>query len=58
MNDAERIVLCMRWGSKYGPEYVDRLYGMVRRHLQGDFRFVCLTDDARGVRSEVTCLPR
>jgi hypothetical protein len=53
----ERFVLCMKWGTKYGPEYVDRLYGMVRRHLRGDFRFVCLTDDGRGVRREVECLP-
>ena len=29
-----RVVLCMKWGTKYGPEYVNRLYGMVRRHLQ------------------------
>ena len=58
MSDAadERIVLCMKWGTKYGPEYVNRLYGMVRRHLGGEFRFVCLTDDAQGVRSEVQCL--
>jgi hypothetical protein len=53
---AQRIVLCMKWGTKYGPEYVNRLYGMVRRHLTGEFRFVCLTDDASGVRAEVQCL--
>ncbi len=47
----------MKWGTKYGPEYVDRLYGMVRRHLSGPLRFVCLTDDATGVRPEVECLP-
>ena len=52
-----RTVLCMKWGTKYGPEYVNRLYAMVRRHLAGDFRFVCLTDDASGVRAEVQCLP-
>jgi len=52
-----RVVLCMKWGTKYGSEYVNRLYAMVRRHLSGDFRFVCLTDDANGVRSEVQCLP-
>jgi hypothetical protein len=57
MNGSDRIVLCMKWGTKYGAEYVDRLYAMVRRHLSGDFRFVCLTDDSRGVRSEVQCLP-
>jgi len=54
---AQRVVLCMKWGAKYGPEYVDRLYGMVRRHLRGDFRFVCLTDRAEGIRAEVECLP-
>lgn len=45
----------MKWGTKYGPEYVNRLYGMVRRHLSGEFRFVCLTDDPLGLRSEVEC---
>ena len=52
-----RVVLCMKWGTKYGPEYVNRLYAMVRRHLRGDFEFVCLTDNDEGVRSEVRCLP-
>lgn len=54
---SERVILCMKWGTKYGPEYVNRLYGMVRRHLRGDFRFVCLTDDGNGVRPEVECFP-
>ena len=53
----QRHVLCMKWGTKYGPEYVNRLYAMVRRHLGGEFSFVCLTDDAAGVRPEVRCLP-
>lgn len=53
----QRHVICMKWGHKYGPEYVNRLYAMVRRHLSGDFQMVCLTDDARGIRPEVRCLP-
>ena len=53
----QRHILCMKWGTKYGPEYVNRLYAMVRRHLQGDFNFVCLTDNAQGIRPEVQCLP-
>ena len=52
-----RHILCMKWGDKYGPEYVNRLYAMVRRHLRGDFKFVCLTDSSAGIRAEVTCLP-
>jgi hypothetical protein len=56
-NQRQRHILCMKWGTKYGPEYVNRLYGMVRRHLTGDFNFVCLTDNSEGVRPEVQCLP-
>jgi hypothetical protein len=52
---SERTILCMKWGTKYGAEYVNRLYAMVRRHLSGDFRFVCLTDNSQGIRSEVVC---
>jgi len=56
-NRSQRFVMCMKWGTKYGPEYVNRLYGMVARHLKGPFRFVCLTDDSLGVRPEVECFP-
>jgi hypothetical protein len=41
-------VLCTA-GHKYGPEYANTLYSMVRRHLL-PFRFVCLTDDARAAQ--------
>ena len=57
MSGPPRTILCMKWGSKYGPEYVNRLYGMVRRHLRGDFHFVCLTERSQGIRAEVQCLP-
>ncbi len=50
-------VICIKWGSKYGPHYVNRLYGMVSRHLTPPFRLVCFTDDQAGIRSEVECLP-
>ena len=53
----QRHIICMKWGTKYGPEYVNRLYAMVRRHLTGHFNMVCLTDDNTGIRSEVQCLP-
>jgi len=53
----DRVILCMKWGSKYGPEYVNRLYAMVARHLRGPFKFVCLTDRSEGIRAEVQCLP-
>ncbi|WP_437201219.1 hypothetical protein [Planctomicrobium sp. SH664] len=50
-------VLCMKWGTAYSSEYVNRLYASVKRNLTGPFRFVCLTDDPTGIRSEVECHP-
>jgi hypothetical protein len=47
----------MRWGDRYGPDYVNRLFAMVARHLTLPHRFVCLTDDAGGIRPEVECRP-
>ena len=42
-------VLCIKWGRKYGPDYVNRLHSMVRRHLHRPFRFVCLCDETEGI---------
>jgi len=43
----------MKWGTKFGPEYVNRLYSMVRRNLSINYRFVCFTDDSTGLRDEI-----
>ena len=50
-------ILCMKWGTLYGPDYVNRLYAMVARNGTGPFRFICLTDDSDGIRDEVACYP-
>ncbi len=47
----------MKWGTLYGPEYVNRLYNMVKRNLSYDFQMVCFTDNAEGIRDEVRCFP-
>ncbi len=52
-----RQILCMKWGTLYGPEYVNRLYAMAAANLTGAVRMVCLTDDPSGIRPEVQCLP-
>lgn len=46
----------MKWGTLYGAEYVNKLYGSVKNRLQGEFRFVCLTDNPSGIRAEVECM--
>jgi len=50
-------VICMKWGTLYGPHYVNRLYRMTARNLSRPFRFVCFTDDARDLRPEVETAP-
>jgi hypothetical protein len=50
-------VLCIKWGTKYGSEYVNRLYQGVSKHLSQPFRFVCLTDDADGIDAAVDVAP-
>lgn len=50
-------VLCMKWGTAYGSDYVNRLHGMVSRHLTRPFRFVCLTDDPSGIDDAIECRP-
>lgn len=52
-----RYVLCMKWGTKYGAEYVNRLYNMVKRHCTLDFQMVCLTDNAEGIHPDIVCHP-
>jgi hypothetical protein len=52
--DGKLTVLCVRFGNKYGREYVERLRNMVSRHMTIPYEFACLTDDQHtieGVRT-------
>jgi tetratricopeptide (TPR) repeat protein len=58
--DSEMLsVICVKWGTKYGPEYVLRLFAGVSRNLSLPFKFVCFTDDVSGLEQEegIHCLP-
>lgn len=50
-------VVCMKWGDKYGSEYVNRLYNMVERNLTLPFKFVCFTDNSSGINPKVEVRP-
>ena len=54
ISDTAITVLCVRFGTRYGREYVERLRNMVSRNLTLPYQFVCLTDDRHpieGVRN-------
>ena len=49
-------IFTFKWGTKYGPEYVNRLYGSLLRHISVPFNFTCITDDTTGLRKEIKTL--
>lgn len=53
----DRIVLCMKWGTLFPPDYVNVLYNACRGAISGPFRFVCLTDDADGFQDGIEAFP-
>ncbi|HEY8187883.1 MAG TPA: hypothetical protein VIF64_17565 [Pyrinomonadaceae bacterium] len=46
-------VVCLKWGTKYDCDYVNRLYSMVERNLSVSHRFICLTDDPAELHPEI-----
>lgn len=49
-------VICVKWGDKFRPDFVNRLYTMVDRNLTLDFKFYCYTDDREGIRDQVNII--
>lgn len=47
----------MKWGTRYGAEFVNRLNASIQRNTQRPTRLVCFTDDETGVNPEVQCEP-
>jgi hypothetical protein len=52
-----QTVICLKWGDRYGPEYVNKLYRMVAANTQRPLRFVCITDDTSGIDPGVDTMP-
>lgn len=45
----------MKWGIKYGLDYVNCLYNMVKCYIIVDFKMVCLMDCIDGIDFVVQC---
>lgn len=56
-------VVCWKWTpapnyrSTFAPETVNTLQRMVGRHFRRPHRFICVTDDARGLNPSIETLP-
>jgi hypothetical protein len=44
---------CLKWGIKYSPEYVNRLFKSLKNHYKNKFNFHCLTENSNGLDSDI-----
>ena len=52
-----QTVACMRWGTLYPPDYVNRLYRGVIRNVSRPTRFLAFTDDPSGLEAGIEPRP-
>lgn len=50
-------VACLKFGNKYGPIYVNRLFYAVKRNLTLPFNFFCFTEKPGGIHKDVNIIP-
>jgi hypothetical protein len=53
----KNYLLCLKHGTKYSPDYVNRLYNMVERNCTVPYEFVCLTDNTDGLHPKIKTIP-
>lgn len=47
-------VVCLKWGTKFGPEYVNNLFAGILRHSSVPVTLHCFTDDPTGINVKGT----
>lgn len=50
-------IICMKWGTLYGADYVNKLYHSVKRHLKREFLFHCCTENSHDLDPEIRIIP-
>lgn len=48
--------VCLKWGSKYSAEYVNKLASMIRKNDPRDIPIYCYTDDPVGIDPSINIL--
>ena len=49
--------VCIKWGDKYSPDYVNNLYNMVKKNYTKPFTFTCYTDNSEGLICDSAPIP-
>lgn len=53
----EKWIVCLKHGTKYSSEYVNKLYNMTKRHSTMPFNFACITENSQGLDSNIHIIP-
>lgn len=49
-------VICVKFGTKYSADFVNKLYNDIKRLTKAEFKFFCYTDDPNGIIPEVNII--
>jgi hypothetical protein len=52
-----QTIICIKWGTKYGVDFLNRLASMIARNTARETRLVCFTDDASGADPSIKIAP-
>ena len=50
-------VVCVKYGTKYGADYVNKLYQGIKTHLSVPHTFSCFTEDSTGLDEDIKIKP-
>ena len=52
----QKNIVCVKWGPKYIPQYVNILKNMCKRNSTVDYKFSCITDNPEGLDSDINII--
>ena len=52
-----QTIICMKWGQRYSPIFVNRLYKSIIKHTKNKTQLICFTDDTKDISKNVICKP-
>ena len=52
-----QTIICMKWGNRYGAEFVNRLHTSIKRHTKKSTQLICFTDNSSSINKDIICKP-
>ena len=49
--------VCLKWGTKYTSEFVNKLDNMISRNVSVPYQLHCMTEDPTGIKPNIEIIP-